>query len=227
MKIVITWASSWLWLSLAKIFCNAWHEVISIWRKEPRLHNSNTHLPTDFTEEKSIDQTIETITSQHSDISCIICCAGIGYIEELDQINYTHTQEMFQVNIVGHSYLLSWLTEIIKHNSVDLVFIWASIGYKANEHMPLYSVTKWWLRWLVENRRAFLKDTWSRVLHISPGWMNTESNIGINWRETIIEQKTWKKTINFLETTKIAEFIYTCVNLPKNMELAEVIINRK
>ena len=58
-----------------------------------------THIVTDLTSKESIFQTAETIKQKHPDFSCIICCAGIGYIEQLPHADYDHTQEMFKINI--------------------------------------------------------------------------------------------------------------------------------
>ncbi|MDR0771941.1 MAG: SDR family NAD(P)-dependent oxidoreductase [Candidatus Peribacteria bacterium] len=56
----------------------------------------------------------------------------------------------------------------IKINSSDLIFIGATIAYKGNEFMPMYSVSKWGTRGLVENCRLALKSSSCRVIMISP-----------------------------------------------------------
>lgn len=223
---IITWASSWLWLELCKIFVAQWYQVIGLSRSKPII-DTVIHIPTDLSDKDSIEHTAEKITTEYTQFHTIINCAGIWYIEDIDSTDYNHTQEMFQVNIIWQHHLLSLLSSNIRSNNADIVFIWATIGYKANEFMPLYSVTKRWLRWLVENRRANLKDTQSRVLHISPWWLQTESNIWPDGRESIISLKTWKKIWVFMDPTIIAEFIYSTLQLPKNIELSEVVINRK
>jgi NADP-dependent 3-hydroxy acid dehydrogenase YdfG len=134
---------------------------------------------------------------------------------------------MFQVNIIGQSYLLSELSWLIKKNNTDLVFIWATIWYKWNEFMPMYSITKWWTRGLIENWRNELKNTKSRVIWIHPWWLNTESNIWENGRETIISNMTWKKVGNVIDVDSLSHLILNFFELPKNMEVSEVIINRK
>ena len=224
-KVIITWASNWLGLEISKVFIEKWYEVIWLSRTKPAINI--THLPTDFTNEKSILKSVEEIKEKYSDFSHIICCAGIWYIEKLDNINYEHTEEIFKVNITGQWYLLSKLSEQIRKNNSDLVFVGATIGYKWNEFMPMYSVTKWWLRWLIENRRNELKNSSCRVIWIHPGWMDTESNIGPEGRETLIGKMTWKSVWTLLDKNAISNLIYNLIDLPKNMEVSEVIINRK
>lgn len=224
-KILITGASSWLWYIVAKKFLDEWYEVICLGRHKPEL--KCTHIPVDFSHQEQIVSCVESIIIHHTNFSAVVCCAGIGYIEWVDQVDYTNTQEMFQVNIIWQSYLLSELSETIIQQWTDIVFVGATIWYKANEFMPLYGTSKRALRGLAENRRAFLKNTACRVLHISPWWMDTESNIWPQGRETIIAQKTGKNLWTYLSTTAVADFIRTALHMPKNMEIAEVIINRK
>jgi short-subunit dehydrogenase len=100
------------------------------------------HLSTDFTDKDSIQTTIQHLKTNYAEFSTLICCAGIGYIEKLDEIDYEHTEKMFGVNVIGQSFLLSGMMNQIKSNSADVVFVGATIGYKGNEFMPMYSVSK-------------------------------------------------------------------------------------
>lgn len=224
-SIIITWVSEWLGYELAKVFLKNNFQVIGLSRNKPNL--DIIHLEIDLTEEKSINKTIEQIKSKYHDFTWVICCAAIWYIENLENDNFKHTESMFKVNIIWQNYLLSKISNLIKSNNSDLIFIGATIWYKANTFMSMYSVTKWWLRWLIENWRLELKDTNSRVIWIHPGWLDTESNIWSSWRETLISEITKKPIWTLLDKTKVAEFIYSTTQLPKNMEISEVIINRK
>lgn len=224
-KIIITGTSSWLWKELSKVFLEKWYEVIGISRNNP--HGEKKYISTDFTDERSISQAIDIIKEKYSDFSCIICCAWIWYIEKLDNIDFKHTEEMFRVNLLGQNYLLSWLSSLIKENNADLVFIGATIWYKWNEFMPMYSMTKWAIRGLIENWRNELKSKKSRVIGIHPWWLNTNSNIWENWRETIISHMTWKEIWSLLDVNSLAHLILNFFELPENMEVSEIIINRK
>jgi short-subunit dehydrogenase len=113
---------------------------------------------------------IKTISRKMSGsaFSTLICCAGIGYIEKMEEINYEHTETMFEVNIIGQSVLLSGLMNEIKTNATDVVFVGATIGYKGNEFMPMYSVSKRGTRGLIENCGLALKSSACRVIGVSP-----------------------------------------------------------
>ncbi len=145
----------------------------------------------------------------------------------MEEIDYEHMQTTFEVNLIGQSFLLSGLMNEIKVNSTDIIFIGATIGYKGNEFMPMYSVSKRGMRGLVENCRLALKSSSCRVIGVSPWGMNTPSNIWLEGREVKIAKLTGKNVDTLLDVEKVAWFIYSLTELPKNMEISEVIINRK
>jgi NADP-dependent 3-hydroxy acid dehydrogenase YdfG len=224
-RVIITWASSGLWLELSKVFIEKWYEVIGLSRKKPEI--TMIHIPIDFTNKESINMVGKQIKEEYSNFSCIIHCAWIWYIEKLDNIDFDNTDEVFKVNIIWQSYLLSELSWLIKENNSDLVFIGATIAYKWDEFMPMYSVTKWGLRGLIENWKLQLKQTSCRVMGIHLWWLNTESNIWENGRGKNISKLTWKTLGIMLDTNMISDFIFSLTQLPKNIEISEIIINRK
>lgn len=216
---LITGASRGLWKEMASILRGEWYKVYDLSREGD--------IVCDLRDQQSIDKAISFIKDTVSSIDCIINCAGGGEIESIDSFDFAHADETWKVNTLGHAYLIAWLREQIKAQGTDIITIWATIGYKANEYMPLYSVAKWWLRGLVENRRQGLKGTASRVILVSPWWLDGESNLGPDGRETKITQITGKDPGIMLSTEEIAKFILNISQLPKNMEVSEVIINRK
>ena len=225
-NIIITWVSSWLWYSLSKLFLNKWFNVI--WLSRTKSDLDLNHFKVDFTNEISIKNCSEKIIFEYDwKIDCIINCAAIWYIEDLNDVDFEKTREVFSVNLWGQNYFLSQLSDLIKKSWTDIVFIWATIWYKANGFMPIYSMSKWGLRWMIENWRAFLSKTKNRVIWIHPGWLDTQSNIWPEWRETLISEITWKPVWSLISTDEISKLVYTFINLPKNIEISEVIINRK
>jgi NAD(P)-dependent dehydrogenase (short-subunit alcohol dehydrogenase family) len=174
-RVIITGGSKGLGLEISKHFLSQGAEVICLSRDKPPL--GVIHLPVDFTNQASIQTAIQKIKDIYMDFTTFVCCAGIGYIEKLDEINYEHTQAMFDVNIIGQGYLLSGISQQIKNAGADVIFVGVTIGYKGNEFMPMYSASKRGFRGLVENWRLALKSSPCRVICASPGGMNTDSNI--------------------------------------------------
>lgn len=97
----------------------------------------------DLTSEKSIQNCVGQIQSDYAIFDTIILCSGIGYVESLQEQSWEHNEEVFKVNLLGPSYLLGLLMETIRTNKADVVFVGATIGFKAAGPMPMYSVSKW------------------------------------------------------------------------------------
>lgn len=217
--ILITGGSRWLGKELTVLLREEWYTVFDLSR--------TGDIVCDLTDKQIIENAIASITRDIPQIDCIINCAGGGEIESIENFDFAHADETWKLNTLGHAYLIAGLREQIKAQGTDIITIGATIGYKANEYMPLYSVAKRWLRWLVENRRQGLKGTASRVILVSPGWLDGESNLGPTGRETKIRQITGKDPWIMISTKELAKFILTIYQLPKNMEVSEVTINRK
>ena len=75
-KIIVTWASQWLWYDLADYLSGNWNKVVWISRTKSDLDIQ--HISTDFSDKGSILQTIFNILDIHNDASTIIICAAIG-----------------------------------------------------------------------------------------------------------------------------------------------------
>lgn len=219
-NILITWASTGLGLSLKQQYESQWYTVYN-------LSRSSSDFVCDLSDEMSIKACVKSIKEKLPNIDIIINCTGWWAIQSIEDVDRATANQERQINTLGHALLISELRDMIKANGTDIVTVGATIWYKANEYMPIYSVAKRWLRWLVENWRAALKWTSSRVMLISPWWLDTESNIGPDGRETIISQQTNKPLATMIPIKELAEYIYHTTSLPKSMEASEIIIHRK
>jgi NADP-dependent 3-hydroxy acid dehydrogenase YdfG len=155
-------------------------------------------------------------------------CAGDGKVEFINDINFTEADMTFRLNVVWPLALTSWLFDLIKKNEADVLSVVATIGLKWYQHMTAYSAAKWGQTWLVENLQIELKWTKSRVIGVYPWGMQTTSNVGEHWRDTQLRKITNKESSgNMLDPKEIAKIIFDIYTLPKNIEVSEIIINRK
>jgi short-subunit dehydrogenase len=222
-KVIITWCSSGLGYELCKQYLEMGYAVVGLSRSMPNLPIE--HITLDLTQEDSIVEVSNKIVSDHSNFDIFINCAWIWDIQPMWEMSIDSIQSMMQVNLLWTMSLYAKLRNLIIINNVDICFVWATIWYKANEYMPAYSVSKRWLRWFIENVRHDLKATNARVIGVHPWWLDTESNIWPQGRESII--KWFGNTTTMLSTNSVAQYIIYTLNLPKNMEVSESIINRK
>lgn len=224
-RAIITWWSAWLWLAISTLLIQKWYEVVCLSKTKPII--SVIHVPVDLLSDESIQQAVDTIQSTYNTFDVLILCAWWWEIQWFWSLSSDAIEKTISLNVTSQIKLVNSLLETVKQNGADIIDIWATIGFKANEHMPVYSIAKWGLRWFIENLRAYLKPTPCRVIAVHPWWMDTNSNLWPTGRETIIAANTWKTVWTMMSTDSIASFVTSLLDYPKNIEISEVIINKK
>lgn len=225
-KVIITWISKWLGYELAKIFLQHNYTVIWISRTKPDL--TIEHISADLTNKDEIQTAIDTIKERYGDFICLINNIWDGKAEKIDEIDFDSADWALKVNLLAPMVLTTSLIDIIKKNEADIINIWATIGFKWYEHFTAYSSAKRWLRWLTENLQVELKKTKCRVIGVHPGWMETPGNVWENGRIAQMNTITGENKLStFMDPKDIAQIVYNTFTTPKNIEVSEIIINRK
>lgn len=216
-RVIVTWVSEWLWYELAKIFLEKWVEVVWLSRTKPDIKIN--HIFVDFTKESDLEKAIVTIKDKYWEFDAIINCAWILSIEKIDKIKYEELDKVFKVNVFAPVLLVSKLTKLIKENESDIVNVSSTVWLKAYEDQCVYWASKWSIRWVTENFQTEFKWTKTRVIWFHP-W---------GFKSRLFEKATWESAdlSNFMEPKDIAKFMVTILELPKNMEVSHVVINRK
>jgi uncharacterized protein len=222
-RIILTGASSGLWASLAQVFHDDWYEVIGLCRSEPA--NFVKWIEVDLCNEYSVENALEAIQQKYPDFPLLIHCAWDGDGEEIEKLDWKNTERQFHLNMIAPAILTSKLFPLIKKNNADIIGIGATVGFKSYKYFSMYGASKWAFRGWLENLQLELKWTYSRVIGIHPGGMDTKWNTRRMSQISELSGKSW--WWNFINTDDIARFILQIYQLPKNMEISEVIINRK
>ena len=225
-KILLTGASSGLGLELAKLFHEKWFDIVSLGRHKPEMNIS--YISLDLTSGASIKEATEHIKAEHPDFDCLIHCAGDGNVELFNQIQFEEAEAIFKLDVIWPIALTSWIFDLIKKNESDVIVIGATLWRKAYQNMTVYSCAKRWETWFIENLQAELKWTTSRVIGVYPWGMDTNSNTGKDWRDAQMSKITGKETNGtMMNPSEIAKIVFNIYTLPKNIEISEIIINRK
>ena len=225
-RILLTWASSGLGLELAKLFHEQWFEVVALGRHKPEIDIQ--YITLDLTSEESVQQAIQHIKSEYSTFDCLLHCAGTGKVQLINEVEFGEAETTFKLNVIWPLALTTGLFDLIKSNDADIISIVATIWLKWSQHITSYGSAKRGQRWLVENLQAELKGTKSRVIGIYPWQLDTKSNTWPNGRNQQLEKILGKKdTIAAMDPKEIAKIVFDIYSLPKNIEVSEIIINRK
>ncbi|MBD3280720.1 SDR family NAD(P)-dependent oxidoreductase [Candidatus Dojkabacteria bacterium] len=217
-RVIITGASGGLGLETAKILLDKGYKVLNLSRKKPPVDEIE-HIEMDLTVEESIDNAVREIEKNYSDFSALINNAGAIIMHELEEINYNDVQTVFQVNLIGPMYLASKLMRLVKENGADIVNVGSTVGYKAYHKQAAYNTSKWAMRGLNLYLQTELKNTGIRVIGFNPGGMKTEF-FDKNMQETYDASQ-------YMDPKSPGKMIVTILETPKEMEVSEIVINRK
>jgi NADP-dependent 3-hydroxy acid dehydrogenase YdfG len=123
-------------------------------------------------------------------------------------------------NVKAAILLVSNLAERIKKDGTDIVNVASTVGLKGYVDQAVYGASKWAMRGFSANLQVELKDTACRVISFCVGGFNSDIAKKVTGQD-IPDPENWMNPEN------IALFMKQTLDLPKGMEVSEVIINRK
>ena len=218
-KVVLTGASDGLGKKFAELCLKEDIEIIALCRTKPTYPCE--FIPTDLTDEQSMIKACETIKQKHSNFDALINCAGVPGIQQPNKITYDVLDNLMKINSIAPMFLTSQLFDLIKDNGADIINVGSTIGLKQGYQNQLaYTTSKWALRGTSFNLQLELTNTKSRVIQLNVGGMNTQMH----------EKYTGKKIENpneWMKPEDIADIMLYTLKLPKQIEVSEIVINRK
>lgn len=217
--IIITGASDGLGRQLAKLYQEAGKKVINISRRKSEF--ASLDIICDLSEEKQIEEAVSEVLKINESLEAIINCAGVLSVQKLAEISGAELDRLLAVNVKAPILLVSGLIGKIKEDGADIVNVASSVGLKGYADQAVYGASKWALRGFSANLQVELKGTKSRVISFCPGGFKTklfEKATGIDNTE---DGSQWMKAED------VARALKQTLDLPKNMEVSEIIINRK
>lgn len=213
---LITWVSEGLWYCLAKQIISMWDRVIWLSRNKPDL--DIIHIKCDLAKEEEILMATDKIKDL-GEINFIINWAGVFSVDKIEEIDYKNMERVFKINSLAPIFLVSKMFEIIEKYKTDIVNISSTVANKWYIDQDIYTATKAWISGFTKTLQHRFKGKENRVIWFNPGW----------FKSNIFEKATWIKPdlTNFMNPEDIAKFLLQILDLPKNMEISDITINRK
>lgn len=217
--IIITGASDGLGKELSRLYLDEGKRVIGLSRGNCIV--GVEHIETDLLNPQDIENTIKKLNSDSEPIEALINCAGVLSIENLENISASELDRVFATNVKAPMLLVSGLIEKIKKDKGDIVNVASTVGLKAYKDQAAYGASKWALRGFSQNLQVELKDTACRVISFCPGGFKTKLFAKATGEDNTIVAGEWMKA------SDVAKVIKQILDLPKNMEVTEIVLNRK
>jgi len=216
--IVVTGASDGLGYQIAKALSAQNKKVIGLSRTKSDLPIET--LITDLTRPESVKKSAKQLNDTDEKLEALINCAGVLSVEKINELSVGEVERVFATNVTGPMLLTSLLMEKIKTDGADIVNVASSVGTKAYEDQASYGASKWAMRGFSANLQLELKKYPCRVISFCPGGFKTK----------LFEKATGTDNTSegsWMKAEDLANFVIQILELPKNMEVSEVIINRK
>jgi len=215
--IVITGASDGLGKEVAKVYKEAGQTVVNISRRECEYATIN--LLHDLRKDSEIEMAAKEIAKINEPLEVIVNCAAVMSIQSLGKVTEDEIRRVMSTNVEAAILLVSNLIDRIEKDSTDIVNVASTVGTKGYVEQAAYGASKWAMRGFSQNLQAEFKDKKPRVISFCVGGMRTQMGDKIGKKITDPE--------NWMDPQAIAVFMKQILELPKNAEVSEIIINRK
>ncbi len=216
-RIIVTGASDGLGKEFGKLCVNNNIEVVCLSRTKPDY--PCVFVKTDLSVEADIINAVAQIREKYTNFDALVNCAGIHSTQDMENIDSADLQKVMEVNVMAPILLTSALWSLIKDNEADILNVGSTAGKKGNAKECVYGASKWAVQGFTQTMQTELKNTKSRVMMFNPGGMNTK------FFEKFSHQE--KDVSKFMNPKDVADVMLYILKLPKQLEVSEIIINRK
>ncbi len=214
--IVITGASDGLGLQVAKLYREAGKTVVNISRRECEYADTNICLS--LREGAQIEEAVKRVKALEEPLEVFINCIGVFNNQKFGEITEEEIKRLMSTNVKAPFLLTSGLIERIKKDGTDILNVLSTAAIRAKADEPLYVASKWAERGYTLSLQDELRKTSSRVISFCPGGMRTDF---------FDKADVSNDTGTFMDPVEIAKTIKYILDLPKSIEVSEIILNRK
>jgi len=235
-NILITGASSGIGKSCAYKFAKEGSNIILTARRVDKLKeiagdltkNYNVkceYFELDVRDKNKVNETIEQILDQFSNIDILINSAGLAKgLESVQDATVEYWDEMIDTNIKGLLYMTREILPImINYNSGHIINIGSIAGHEVYPKGSVYCATKFAVNALTQGIRIDVMGTPIRVSTIDPGAVDTEFSLVRFEGDKDRADKVYKGIIP-LTPDDVAEAVLWVASRPKHVSIHEVII---
>ena len=209
-KAIITGASSGLGLEIGRVLQEEGVKIVNLSRSKSPFEN----IAVDLADDKQVLNAIEVVKKKHSDFDVLVLNAGMMPQASLGSINLD-IDNIFKVNVTSSIKLVNGLLSLIKKNNCDIVVVGSTSSF---DHFPshsVYTATKHAVLGFIKELQTELKQDDVRVIGFHPGGFNS------NLRGPGVFKE------GYMDPKHLASLLLPILRLPRNMQVSEIIINRK
>lgn len=183
--VLITGASSGLGESIAYEASRQGARVILCSRRANELSNclskceqlsqrKGAFFSMDIADYEDVERVSQQIKDDFKQIDVLVNCAGMGLFQPFLETDFTETEKMFAVNVMGLIYLTQKIALMMaKNNSGHIINIASQAGKMATPKSSIYAATKFAVIGFSNSLRLEMKPLGVSVTTVNPGPIKT------------------------------------------------------
>jgi short-subunit dehydrogenase len=217
--IIVTGGSDGLGKELVKVFKQSGVTVVNVSRT--RNDQADYNFLHNLREGEQIKQAARVIENIDEPLEALINNAGVFTKQPLGEITGDEIERTMATNLKSQIMLTSELINRIKRDETDIVNVSSRIGFTGGIDLAVYGASKWAVRGFSESLQAEFKDLPNRVISFCPGGFDTRLFVKATDHDPTKDGTEW------MQPKDLAILIKHLLDLPKNIEVSEILINRK
>ncbi|MES2630436.1 MAG: SDR family NAD(P)-dependent oxidoreductase [Patescibacteria group bacterium] len=217
--VVVTGGSDGLGKALVDSLVASGFRVVNVSRR--KNDKADVNILSDLSTADGIKNATESILKIETPLKAIIYSAGVLSFNDASSVNEIDYERVFSINTKAPMFMTSELLDRLKTDETDIVIINSVAGIQSYPAQILYNSSKAALHSYTKDLRETLSSTASRVIGIYPGMLDTDM------AQKIPDGAMPKSKHPAISPTALADYIVYTINLPKVMEVSDIVINRK
>jgi len=217
--VIVTGGSDGLGKAIVDSLAASGSRVVNISRRDN--DKADVNILGDLSTADGIKNATDFILKTDTPIKAIIYSAGVLSFNDARSVNEKDYERVFSINTKAPMLMTSKLLDRLKSDGADIVIINSIAGIQSYPAQVLYNSSKAALHSYTKDLRETLSSTTSRVIGVYPGMLDTDM------AQKIPDGAMPKSKHPSINPKVLADYIVYTINLPKVMEVSDIIINRK
>ncbi len=218
-NILITGSSSGMGKAIAQRLLAMGHCVIGLARDHQKFDPQHKHYHSysiDFSCADQLEDQLKQLSKQHPRIDVIVCSAGYGQFQNLEQFSFQQMCELMQVNFLSQALLIKiFLPQMKQRQSGQIILMGSECSLEGYKQATLYCASKFALRGFSQSLRKECASAHVGVSLINPGLVDTPFFDELNFRPG-------EHSANAIQPEQIAQTVELLVNMDHNCLFEEI-----
>ncbi len=217
--VIVTGGSDGLGSALVDSLMASGFRVVNISRHEN--DKAHVNILCDLSTTDGLKNAVDSISKMNEPLRAIIYSAGVLSFGDAASLDGAEYERVFNINTKAPMIMTSRLLRKLKASKADIVIINSVAGIQSYPAQIIYNSSKAALHSYTKDLRETLSSTESRVIGIYPGMLDTDM------AQKIPDGAMPKSKHPAINPVDLADYIVYTINLPKVMEVSDIVINRK